>query len=558
MARPRLRIIPLGGIGEIGKNMMVVEYRGDLILIDCGTKFPEEEMRGIDLIIPDVTYLIENIQRVRAILITHGHEDHIGSLPYVLPQLDQIAPIPLYGSPMSLAFARAKLQEAGCAQLADFMPIQPGIIYEIGHHFKVEFIPVTHSIPGAMALSLDTPVGRIIQTGDFKLDPTPPHGPPTDTDRLRELGDEGVLALFSDATRVEREGVTPSEAVVSETLDRVIGAATGRVIVTSFASNMLRLEQSIQVAARYGRKVAVIGRSMEQSVQIGVDLGFTQAPRGVLRPVDEVIKLPPEQILVLTTGSQGEASAALARIASGDHPKLRVTEGDTVILSATPVPGNEESVAQTINSLFRRGAKVIYSAIEPSIHVSGHAARGELKSMIEMVRPKYVVPIHGEYRHMVLYRELAEECGIPVENVMLPESGVPISISRGSWRKDPEVVNGSVLVDGLGTDRYHNVVLRNRESLADAQVVIVTLAVNLDQGIVIAGPELTGKGFDDEDSRKLIADAEVELRRFLERRLRKGNMSYGYLVGRVKDVVARHIYRSAKLRPMVLPVVTEF
>lgn len=558
MARPRLRVIPLGGIGEIGKNMMVVEYRGDLILIDCGTKFPEEEMRGIDLIIPDITYLIENIQRVRAILITHGHEDHIGSLPYVLPQLDRIAPIPLYGSPMSLAFARAKLQEAGCAQLADFMPIQPGIIYEIGHHFKAEFIPVTHSIPGAMALSLDTPVGRIIQTGDFKLDPTPPHGPPTDVDRLKELGDDGVLALFSDATRVEREGVTPSEAVVSETLDRVIGAATGRVIVTSFASNMLRLEQSIQVAARHGRKVAVIGRSMEQSVQIGVDLGFIQPPRGVLRPVDEVIKLPPEQVLVLTTGSQGEASAALARIASGDHPKLRVTEGDTVILSATPVPGNEESVAQTINSLFRRGAKVVYSSIEPNIHVSGHAARGELKTMIEMVRPKYAVPIHGEFRHMVLYRELAEECGIPLENVMLPESGVPISMSRGSWRKDPEVVNGSVLVDGLGSDRYRNVVLRNRESLADAQVVIVTLAVNLEQGVVIAGPELTGKGFDDEDSRKLIADAEAELQRFLERRLRRGNMSYGYLVGRVKDVVARHIYRSAKLRPMVLPVVTEF
>ena len=558
MARPRLRVIPLGGIGEIGKNMMVVEYRGDLVLVDCGTKFPEEEMRGIDLIIPDVTYLKENIQRFRAILLTHGHEDHIGSLPYVLPQLEKIAPIPLYGSPLSLAFARAKLQEAGSAQLADFMPIEPGEIYKIGNHFEAEFIPVTHSIPGAMALCLNTPVGRIIQTGDFKLDPTPPLGPPTDVERLREIGDEGVLALFSDATRIEREGFTPSEASVSETLDRVIGAAKGRVIVTSFASNILRLEQSIQVAARHGRKVAVIGRSMEQSVKVAVDLGYIKAPRGVLRPVEEVIKLPADQILILTTGSQGEASAALARIASGDHPKLRIAEGDTVIFSATPVPGNEESVAQTINNLFRRGAHVVYSAIEPGVHVSGHAARGELKKMIELVRPKYAIPIHGEYRHMVLYRELASECGIPDENSMVPESGVPISMSRGSWRKDPEVANGSVLVDGLGTDRYHNVVLRTRESLADAQVVIVTLAVNLEQGVLIAGPELTGKGFDDEDSQKLIAEAEAELKRFLERRLRRGNMSYGYIVGRVKDVVARHNYRSAKLRPMVLPIVTEF
>jgi ribonuclease J len=558
MARPRLRVIPLGGIGEIGKNMMVVEYRGDLVLVDCGTKFPEEEMRGIDLIIPDITYLKENIQKIRAILLTHGHEDHIGSLPYVLPQLSKITPIPLYGSPLALAFARAKLQEAGSAQLADFMPIEAGETYKIGNHFEAEFIPVTHSIPGAMALALKTPVGRIILTGDFKLDPTPPLGPPTDIERLKELGDEGVLALFSDATRVEREGFTPSEATVSKTLDRVIGAAPGRVIVTSFASNILRLEQSIQVAARHGRKVAVIGRSMEQSVKVAVDLGYIKAPAGVLRPVDEVIKLPPEQILILTTGSQGEASAALARIASGDHPKLRVTEGDTVILSATPVPGNEESVAQTINNLFRRGAHVVYSAIEPSIHVSGHAARGELKKMIELTRPKYAVPIHGEYRHMCLYQDLARECGIPAENIMIPESGVPISMSPGSWRKDPEVANGSVLVDGLGTDRYHNVVLRTRESLKDAQVVVVTLAVNLEQGVLIAGPELTGKGFDDEDLQKLIAETEVELRRFLERRLRRGNMSYGYIVGRVKDVVARHIYRSAKLRPMVLPIVTEF
>ena len=559
MARPRLRVIPLGGIGEVGKNMMTVEYRGDMVMIDAGTKFPEEEMRGIDLIIPDISYVLQpdNLRRFRAILITHGHEDHIGSLPYILPQMRRIAPVPIYGSPLALAFAKAKLAEANVAQLADFMPIDPERIYRVGAHMDVEFIPVTHSIPGAMAITIDTPVGRMIHTGDFKFDPTPPLGPPTDEGRLKQLGDQGVLALFSDAVRVERPGRTPSEATVTATLERIIGQAKGRVILTSFASNILRLEQAIRVGAAHGRKVAVVGRSMEQSVQVAIDLGYIQPPAGVLLPVDQVIKLPKHQVLILTTGSQGEASAALARMASGDHPKLRIGEGDTVVLSATPVPGNEESVSQTIDSLFRRGATVCYAAIEPSIHVSGHAGREELRQMIDLVRPKFVVPIHGEYRHLHLYRDMAIEAGIPTENITIPESGVPISFSPNDARKESPAPCGAVLVDALGSDRYRNVVLRNRDELATAQVVIATVVVNLERGVLIAGPELTGKGFDDEDSRKLIAAAEAELRIYLERQLRKGGMSYGYLVGKVKDVVARYIFQKTKLRPMILPVVTE-
>ncbi len=558
MARPRLRVTPLGGIGEIGKNMMSVEYRGDLVLIDSGTKFPEEEMRGIDLIIPDVTYLIENSHRIKGILLTHGHEDHIGSLPYVLPQLEEITPIPIYGSPLALAFVRSKLDEAGITFMAQFMNIEPAVIYQIGNHLQVEFIPVTHSIPGAMAISIESPVGRIVHTGDFKFDPTPPLGPPTDEDRLREMGRDGTLALFSDATRIERSGSTPSESTVSETLDRVIGDAPGRVILTSFASNILRLEQSIEVAARYGRKVAVIGRSMEQSVQIAQDLGYIQPPHGTILPVDDVIRLPPDQIMVLTTGSQGEASAALSRIASGDHPKLQIIDGDTVILAAAPVPGNEETVSQTINSLFREGANVVYAAIEPSIHVSGHAAYDELLHMIDLLQPKFVVPIHGEYRHLQLYRQMALEAGIPDDQIIIPESGVPISMSRGTWRKEPAVKHGAVLVDAMGYDRYSNVVLRPEGSLATAQVVIATLAVDLDDGLLIAGPELTGKGFDDYDSQQLIQGAEDDLRRFLERRIHRGNMSYGYLVGQMKNNIARYMYKEAKLRPMILPVVTEF
>ncbi|MCO5175916.1 MAG: ribonuclease J [Thermomicrobiales bacterium] len=557
MARPRMRAIPLGGIGEVGKNMMAVEYRGDLVLIDAGAKFPEEEQRGIDLVIPDAKYITDNLSRFRAILLTHGHEDHIGSLPYLIPQLEEIAPVPLYGSRLALAFARNKLEEAKAAHLVDFMPIEAGIEYRIGHHMEVEFIPVTHSIPGSMAISVKTPVGRMVHTGDFKFDPTPPLGPHTDEDRLREMGDEGVLALFSDTVRVEREGSTPSEAIVSETLDRIIGEARGRVILTSFASNILRLEQAIEKAAHHGRKVAVVGRSMVQSVDVARDLGYINPPPGVMRPVEEVTKLPKNQVMILTTGSQGEASAALARMASGDHPQLRIAEGDTVILSATPVPGNEETVSQTIDNLFRRGANVCYSAIEPDVHVSGHAGRDELRHMIELLRPKFCVPIHGEYRHMHLYKQMAIRNGIPEQNIIIPESGVPISFSRGDARKDSAVAGGSVLVDALGNDRYRNVVLRRREELPTVQVIIATVVVDLVNGSIIAGPELTGIRFDDEDSRKLIAGAEAELRSYLERQLRRGGMSYGYMVTKVKDIVARYIYQKAKLRPMILPVVTE-
>jgi ribonuclease J len=553
-----MRAIPLGGIGEVGKNMMIVEYRGDMVMIDAGAKFPEEEMRGIDLVIPDIAYILEHIRNFRAILITHGHEDHIGSLPYILPQMERIKPVPIYGSPLALAFARSKLAEANVESLADFMPIEAGEIYRVGTHMEIEFIPVTHSIPGAMAVSIKTAVGRLIHTGDFKFDETPPLGPKTDEARLRQMGDEGTLALFSDAVRVERPGRTPSEATVTATLDRIIGAAPGRVIVTSFASNILRLDQAIQVGARHGRKVAVVGRSMEQSVQVAMDLGYIKPPRGVLLPIDQVTRLPKNQILILTTGSQGEASAALARMASGDHPKMRIMEGDTVILSATPVPGNEETVAQTIDNLFRRGAHVIYSAIEPSIHVSGHSYRDELRQMVDLVRPQFVVPIHGEYRHLSLYKDLvAIPAGIPPRNVLIAESGVPISFSRGDARKEQPVQWGAVLVDALGGDRYRNVVLRHSDSLASAQVVIATVIVDLEQRIVIAGPELTSKGFDDEDGHKLIAAAEAELHTYLDRQLKKGGMSYGYLVGKVKDVVARSIFQKSKLRPMIVPVVME-
>ncbi len=497
MAGGRLKVTPLGGSGEIGKSMMVAEFRGDLVVVDCGCKFPEEEMRGIDLIIPDVTYLQEHRSRLRGFLITHGHEDHIGSIPYVLPQLKEIAPIPIYGSALALAFVRSKLDEAQITDMARLIEIEPGKIYPIGHEFEAEFIPVTHSIPGSMAVALTCEVGRIVHTGDFKFDRTPPLGPATDELRLRELGDEGVLVLFSDATRIETPGRTPTEQVVAGTLDRVIGDAPGRVLLASFASNISRLYQAIEAAERHGRKVGVVGRSMENSVRIAQELGYIEDREGVIRPLQEVVRFPDREILILTTGSQGEAQAALSRMASGDHPTLSVREGDTVVLSATPVPGNEETVSQTINNLFRLGARVIYSAIEPNIHVSGHAAREELKHLIQIMKPTFVAPIHGETRHLHLYRDMAVEAGMPPANIIIPESGRPISLSDEDWSFDREVTHGAVLVDAMGRDRYQNVVLRNSDSLADAQVIIATLAVDLAQGVLIAGPELSGKGFDD-------------------------------------------------------------
>ncbi|HET9016357.1 MAG TPA: ribonuclease J [Thermomicrobiaceae bacterium] len=553
MARPRIRVIPLGGIGEVGKNSTLYEYRGDMVLVDLGTKFPEEEMRGVDLIVPDISYVVKNIDRLRAILLTHAHEDHIGGLPYLLPLLKSRAPIPIYGSALAIAYVQAKLDEAGITNLADFQVIGPHQQYRLGKHFSAEFVPVTHSIPGAFAIGLKTPLGWILHTGDYKFDPTPPLGPPTDETRLREIGAEGALLLLTDAVRVERPGHTPSEAVVSETLYRTIGAATGRVVLTTFASNITRIDQAIRAGYRHGRKVAISGRSMEQSTRIATDLGYLTPPDDVIIPVDVATKLPRDQVLFLTTGSQGEASAALARIASGEHPAIRLQRGDTVIFSATPVPGNEETVSQTIDQLFRRGVNVVYSAIEPTIHVSGHASREELKFMLRLIRPRFVVPIHGEYRHLYLYRDLALETGYTDAQVLIPDLGCEFSFGRDTARREGTVESGAVLVDILGN---RNVILRQRDEIAKAGVIIATMIVDRESGNLIAGPDVSAQGLDGQIESWVLERAEDELKKFLEKR-QKGGFSYGYLVSRTKNVLSRQIYRHAKMRPMIMPVISE-
>lgn len=553
--RGKLRVIPLGGVGEVGKNMTVVEYERDLVLLDAGAKFPEEEQRGIDLIIPDVTYVRERLSNLRAILITHGHEDHIGGLPYILPQFANRAPIPIYGSPMALGFIETKLNEARLDKLVDLRPVQPGDRVKLGQ-LEAEFIHVTHSIPDTNAIAIHSPVGTIVDTADFKFDPTPVMGGPTDERLLRRLGEDGVLALFSDTVRVETEGSTPSERVVLETMDEVVRDARGQVIVTTFASNISRIHMAMIAAEKHGRKVAVAGRSMEQNARVALDLGYLDPENDVLVPLDEVLKLPKNKRLLVITGSQGEAAAALARIAASEHPKIRVGAGDVVLVSATPVPGNEETVTRTIDNLFRRGTTVIYSALNRGVHVSGHAGRDELRRMLKLLKPRYAVPIHGEFRHMVLYRELCAEMGVPPERVLLPEIGGVLEFTENSGRHAGKVAAGSILVDRLGDRGSGQVTLRDRDNLADDGVVVVTMVVNRDDGKLIAGPDLVAKGLKPELQNGALREAEGELRRMLERR-RQGEPQVGYLIQRSKEVVGKSLYRRSKSRPLILPVVTE-
>ncbi len=557
--RRRLRVIPLGGIGEIGKNSTLIEHGRDLVLIDAGVKFPEEEQRGVDLVIPDYTYLKAHREQLRAILLTHGHEDHIGALPYLLPQLaaDGGGPVTLYGSDLALGFVENKLRERRALQHADFCKIEPGKRYPLSQSMDAEFVPVSHSIPGSMAIVLHTPEGKLIATGDFKFDPTPISGPPTDEARLRQLGDEGVLVLLSDTTRVETAGRTPSEQTVKETVGRIVNEAPGRVIITTFASNITRLQHAVTTAHASGRKVAVVGRSMENNLGVAMDLGYLQVPEGTLVTVDQAAKLKPRQVLLITTGSQGEPSSALSRIAAGEHRSIRLLPGDTVILAASPIPGNETTVAQTIDNLFRRGAHVIYNTLVPTIHVSGHGARDELRQMLELTRPKYAVPLHGEYRHLLLYRDMAVEWGLPPERVPIPEIGDILQFTPEEGRKVGEVPSGSVLIDGLTIGNVTKVVLRDRQHLSEDGVIFASLVVDRDTGQLLSGPEIVARGFVHPDGDGLLDGAAQEVRRVLKRRGGQGRIEYGRVVEQTAQVLGGYIYRHTHQRPMILPVVTE-
>jgi len=550
-----LRAILLGGVGEVGKNSTIFEYDDQMLMVDAGVKFPEAELHGVDLVIPDFGYVCEAADDLKAIIITHGHEDHIGAIPFLVMQMDRSEPIPIYGTRMTLGLINTKLKEHRQTHRVKLIEFEPGDVIDLDP-FTIEPVYVSHSVPGSVGFAIETPVGSVFHTGDYKFDRQPVDGRGTDEEALRRLGDRGMLALFSDCVRVENRGWTGSESTVSENLEKLIGEASGRVIVTTFASNLARLRQVVHIAHRLGRKVAVAGRSMDQNLKVAAEIGYLGAPEGTIVDLRESNNIPPSQLVVLATGSQGEPTSVLSRMAMGDHPNVRIIEEDTVIFSAGPIPGNEETVARAIDNLYRRGAKVIYRAINEGVHVSGHSSQDELKHMLDLLRPKYCVPIHGEYRMLVLYKELAVDSGIPAENVVIADIGEVIEISQDRIELNGTVPSGSMLVDGLTVGDVTSVVLRDRKRLAADGVLIAAIVVDRETGELIGGPDLISRGIVDPRQDAILEEARDVLVDELKKVLRP-EPSYGFLVGKIREVLSGFIYERIRRRPMILSVVTE-
>jgi ribonuclease J len=553
LSKSAVRIIPIGGVGEIGKNATLVEYGDDLLLVDAGLKFPEEEMLGIDLVIPDVPFLEQIQHRLRAIIITHGHEDHIGALPYILPTID----VPVYATGLTRGLIEVKLKEHKLLGKRRIETIVAGETIDLGP-FSVLPFRVTHSIPDAVGFAITTSAGTVVFTGDFKFDQTPVYGPPPDFAAIAAIGQRGVLALMSDCTRIEKEGFTPSERTIQRSLDEIIRDLPGRVIITTFASNITRVQQAIDVAHDHGRKVAFVGRSMENNCGIASELGYLTYPPDTVYRLDDVRRFPLNEVMLITTGSQGEPSSVLSRLATGDHRQIKVMPDDTVIVSATPVPGNEETVARTIDNLMRLGADVIYEPLA-NVHVSGHGFREELKLMLNLIKPKYCVPVHGEYRHLVLYRRMAAEVGIETENVVLAEIGDVVEFDEEQVRKIDRYSIGSVLVDGVTIGASHEVVLRDRLHLSRDGVVIVAITLDRTTGSVLAGPEVISRGIVEPGplaDGTLISQARDRIKEALQE-FPATSVEYGYVVSKIKETVGDFIYQRIKARPMILPVVTE-
>ena len=546
-----LRILPLGGLGEIGRNMLAVECGDDIVVVDAGLMFPEQEMLGIDLVIPDIAWLLERADRVRGIVLTHAHEDHIGGLPYILPRL----PVPVYGTSITLGFLRNKLREHRLLESTELTTVRAGDTVQLGS-ITCEFVHTTHSVPDACALALHTPAGTVVHTGDFKLDHTPIHGAPPDLARLARLGDEGVLLLLSDSTNVETEGNTPSERSVGEGLAPIFAAATGRVIMATFASNIARLQQALDCAAAHDRRALVVGRSMMNNVQTAQELGYLSVDPGRLIWPRQMDKLDDQELLILCTGSQGEPLSALTRIAGGEHPIVSLHAGDTVILSANPIPGNEELVHRTINNLYRQGAKVFHSS-RHRVHASGHASREELKLMLALVRPRYFVPVHGEYRHLAIHAELARAVGIAAENVVPIDNGTLVEVDEGAIRRLPvRAPAGYVYVDGLSIEEAGDVVLRDRRLLAQDGVVIVVLTVERSTGAVVAGPDLVSRGFiEDTPMETLFDEARAHVLGLVTRL--QPDAEWTVWQSAIHEGLSRFLYTRTHRRPMILPVVTE-
>lgn len=546
----KLKIIPLGGVGEIGKNMTVIEYGSDIIIVDCGMSFPDEEMPGIDVVIPDMTYIEKNAANVRGILITHGHEDHIGAVPYALQKLN----VPVYATKLTIALIEQKLTEIKVDH-ADLNCVSPGDTIRLGC-FSVEFIKTSHSIAGACALAINTPIGTLIHTGDFKVDYTPIDGEPIDIARLAYYGSRGVLALMSDSTNVENEGHTPSERGIGKTFEHCFDKAKGRVIVATFASNIYRIQQIADVAISFGRVVCFQGRSMVKIAEIAKELGYLQLPDESVVEVGQLKKYRDDQICVITTGSQGEPMSGLFRMANSSH-KVNVGKGDMVIISASSIPGNEKSVGRVINQLYQHGAKVIYERMA-DVHVSGHACKEELKLMLTLTKPKFFIPVHGEARHLYQHKELAEELGIPEEDIFVTEIGDVVELTRNKGRIAGSVTAGSVMVDGSGVGDIGNVVLRDRKLLSEDGIITVVITLNKQTGALLAQPEILSRGFVYEKNSEELLKETRELVKAKAAQFEKNHRSsWSSIKNDIRNSIKNYLYERTKRRPMVMPIIIE-
>lgn len=547
-----LSIIPLGGLGEIGLNMMVFEYGDDIIIVDAGLMFPEEEMLGVDIVIPDITYLKERKDKIRGIIITHGHEDHIGALPYIIREIN----VPIYATPLTIGLIKGKLKEHKLDEASELISVKPRQIIDLGC-FKVEFIRVTHSIVDGVGLGITTPVGRIVHTGDFKLDQTPVDGELLDFHKFSEYGDKGTLALLSDSTNSEREGYTLSEKEVGKAIERVFGAAKKRIILATFASNIHRIQQVIDAAVKFDRKVILNGRSIINNAQVALDLGYLKMPEKTWIKLDEMKNYSPDKIAIITTGSQGEPMSSLARMAVNEHKDVQIEEGDTVVLSSRVIPGNEKAISRIINHLFRRGANVIYEDVS-DIHVSGHASQEEQKLMMCLVRPKFFVPIHGEYRHLIYHARLAETLGISKDNIFILEDGDVLELNEDAAVKKEKVQAGRVFVDGKVIGDVGNIVLRDRMRLGTDGIIVVFVGIEKMTGKVVTGPDIVTRGFVfEEESQELIEEMKRVVSDLLGQLEQELMADWVLVKTKVRNTLKKLLIKKMDRKPMIIPIIIE-
>jgi len=551
VAKSKLKIIPLGGLNEIGKNMTVFAYGNDMIIVDCGMAFPDEEMFGIDIVIPDFSFVVKNSDKVRGVVLTHGHEDHIGGLAYLLKEID----VPIFGTNLTIGLVQNKLKEHNLLSSTRLNRVMPGDAVNMGP-FRIEFIHTNHSIPDAVALAIHTPVGTVLHTGDFKIDTTPIQGSMIDLARIGELGKRGVLALMSDSTNAERPGFTRSERIVGSTLENVFKSTKSRIIVATFASNVHRIQQIINAAVNNNRKVAVSGRSMLNLLEVATELGYMKIPANALIDIDDIRKYKPHQLTIITTGSQGEPMSALYRMAYSEHKKLEIVKGDLVVISANPIPGNEKLVANVVNELYKKGAEVYNDP--DTIHVSGHACQEELKMILGLAKPKYFIPVHGEYKHLKTHADLGAQMGIKESNIFILDIGKVLELSRDSARCTETVQAGLVMVDGLGVGDVGNIVLRDRKHLAEDGLIVVVVTISSETGLVLAGPDVISRGFVYvRESESLMDDIRTIAKNALDNCEKNNLKDWTSLKNGIKSRISEYLYRETKRKPMILPVIME-